>query len=181
MTVSTGTYSIGPHCGRLRLRTYRQGLAARVGHDLVIEAGRWEGTVTVPETGVEHARVSATVELSSLEVRAGTGGVKPLTDADRREIKATLLRLLAADRHPEAIFESVAVRGAGNSGTIEGTLTVAGTRRPLRLLVEAEDRQVTGTATVVQSEWGITPYSAFFGALKLRDEVEVEVDVMLTG
>lgn len=180
MAVPAGTYRIGPQTGPLRLRTFRQGVAARVGHDLLIEAGRWHGTVAVPETGVQHARVSATVELSGLQVRTGTGGVKPLTDADRREIKATMLRLLAADRYPEAVFESVAVRGEGADGTIEGALTVAGNRRPLRLLVKADGRLITGTATVVQSEWGIKPYSAFFGALKLRDEVEVEVEVTLT-
>ncbi len=174
-------YRIDPACGQLRLRTSRQGVAARVGHDLVIEAVRWHGTVTVPEADVEHARVAVTVELSGLEVRAGTGGVKPLTDADRREIRATMLRLLAADRHPEAIFESVSVRGEGTTGTVEGTLTVAGNQRPLRLRVEADGQRITGTATVVQSEWGIKPYSAFFGALKLRDEVEVEVEVTLTG
>ena len=36
-----------------------------------------------------------------------------------------------------------------------------------------------GSATITQSKWGIKPYSAFFGALRLRDEVEVEFDVAL--
>lgn len=31
-----------------------------------------------------------------------------------------------------------------------------------------------------QSRWGIRPYSAFFGALKLSDEVKVDFDVVLT-
>jgi hypothetical protein len=29
----------------------------------------------------------------------------------------------------------------------------------------------------VQSRWGIRPYSAFLGALKLRDKVEVKFDI----
>jgi hypothetical protein len=29
---------------------------------------------------------------------------------------------------------------------------------------------------VRQSDWGIKPYSALFGALKVRDEVEVSLD-----
>jgi Fe-Mn family superoxide dismutase len=32
---------------------------------------------------------------------------------------------------------------------------------------------------VTQSEWGVTPYSALFGALKVADEVEVELDASL--
>jgi hypothetical protein len=36
-----------------------------------------------------------------------------------------------------------------------------------------------GTATVVQSTFGLKPYVGFFGALKLKDEVGVEVEVTL--
>ena len=38
-----------------------------------------------------------------------------------------------------------------------------------------------GSAVIVQSRWGIRPYSAFLGALKLRDEVEVQFDIDLTS
>jgi len=31
----------------------------------------------------------------------------------------------------------------------------------------------------VQSEWGIKPYSAFLGALKLRDAVDIDVEATL--
>ncbi len=33
--------------------------------------------------------------------------------------------------------------------------------------------------TVVQSEFGIKPYSAMLGALKVKDEVEIDLDVIL--
>ncbi len=36
-----------------------------------------------------------------------------------------------------------------------------------------------GTAPIVQSAFGIKPYSGFFGALKLRDEVAAEFEVDL--
>jgi hypothetical protein len=42
-----------------------------------------------------------------------------------------------------------------------------------------DNGRVQGRATVVQTQWGIKPYSAFLGALKLADEVAVEVDAML--
>jgi hypothetical protein len=35
------------------------------------------------------------------------------------------------------------------------------------------------TATVVQSEFGIKPYSAMFGALKVLDAVEIHAEVRL--
>jgi len=36
-----------------------------------------------------------------------------------------------------------------------------------------------GGATVQQTGFGITPYTGFFGALKLRDEINVEFEVDL--
>jgi hypothetical protein len=42
------------------------------------------------------------------------------------------------------------------------------------------DGRMLGEATVVQSRWGLRPYSAFLGALRLRDEVKVHIDVALT-
>ena len=44
--------------------------------------------------------------------------------------------------------------------------------------IGAVDR-VTGTATLTQSDWGIKPYSALFGTLKVLDDITVEVDAQL--
>ena len=52
--------------------------------------------------------------------------------------------------------------------------------RPVMALGGVTDGRVVGGATVVQSRWGIRPYSAFFGALRLSDEVKVHFDVALT-
>jgi hypothetical protein len=41
------------------------------------------------------------------------------------------------------------------------------------------DGRVSGTLAVTQSEWGIKPYRGFMGALRVRDAVEVVIDVRL--
>ena len=65
-------------------------------------------------------------------------------------------------------------------GAIDGTLTLHGQSRPLRLQVtRTGDGQYRATATVTQSQFGIKPYSGMFGALKLRDAVDIEVTVTL--
>ncbi|MBO0771557.1 MAG: YceI family protein, partial [Actinobacteria bacterium] len=101
MSVESGHYRLGPGDGRLVLRTFRDGLAARAGHDLTIEATRWSGDLTVG-AGETPSALDVRIEMGSLVVREGTGGVKPLTDRDRREIAVIARKTLAADRHPEA-------------------------------------------------------------------------------
>jgi polyisoprenoid-binding protein YceI len=176
--MENGTYRAGPESARLLVKTSRTGLGRRAGHDLTIEVTRWSGEAVVDVTEPAKSSVSIDVEVDSLEPREGTGGLKPLTDADRAEIKSTAMeRILRSAEHPTITFRSTAVSGAPESFTIEGDLTIMGRTRPVTVhgAMEEGGATVRGRATVVQSKWGITPYSAFFGALKLADEVEIEL------
>jgi hypothetical protein len=186
----TGTYDLGPGAGRVLVKTERTGLAAKVGHDLTIEITRWSARVTVPDGGgdddgsasdgggVAAATVTADLDLGSLAVREGTGGAKSLTDRDRRDIQGTASKILGATA--TASFASTRVTLSAGGGAIEGTLALHGTSRPVRLqVISPAPGRYRGTAQVRQSDFGITPYSGFFGALKLRDEVTVEFEVEL--
>jgi polyisoprenoid-binding protein YceI len=177
MTVAPGHYRLGPDNGRIVLRTYREGLGARAGHDLVIDVPRWSGELTVND-GRTLASIEATIDMTSWIVREGNGGIKPLTDRDRREITTTARRVLSAQRHPEARFAASRFAPAGDDGgTLEGTFTLNGIERPLRMQVsQAGQNRYRATGTVVQSAFGIKPYTGFFGALKVRDAVDFEVE-----
>jgi polyisoprenoid-binding protein YceI len=174
----TGSFRLGPDSGRVVIKTGRAGFAARAGHDLTIEVTRWSATVTVPADGVAAAEVTAELDLGSLAVLEGTGGAKPLSDKDRRDILNTAGKILGRGT---ARFTSSRIIPAASGGAIEGTLTLGGATRPARLqLVSRGPGQYRGTATVRQTDHGITPYTGFFGALKLKDEVTVEVEADLT-
>jgi polyisoprenoid-binding protein YceI len=177
VTATTGSFRLGPDNGRIVLKTGRAGLAARAGHDLTIEVTRWSAQVEVPGAGEAAATVSAELDLGSLEVREGTGGAKPLSDRDRNDIRKTMTGILGSGT---ATFRSTRVVPAGAGGGIEGTLTLNGQSQPVRLQVsEPGPGHYRAAASVVQSAFGIKPYVGFFGALKLKDEVAVEVDVTL--
>lgn len=174
MAANGGRHPIGPESGRLTLRTYRTGLAAQAGHDLTIDVTRWSGRVGPDE-------LDATIDLTSLVIREGRGGIKPLTDRDRRDITGQAAKSLDTGRYPEASFSATSFTpDAAGGGAIDGTLTLHGQSRPLRLQVtRTGDGQYQATASVVQSQFGIKPYSGMFGALKLRDDVDLEVTVDL--
>jgi polyisoprenoid-binding protein YceI len=181
VAATTGNYQLGPDNGRVVLKTGRQGLAARAGHDLTMEITRWSAQVQVPDDdagGITAATVQAGFDLGSLEVREGTGGAKPLSDRDRAEIKKQMNSILGTGT---ASFASTKIVRSGSSGgAVEGTFTLNGQSEPVRLQVsEPQPGRYRGSATVVQSSLGIKPYTGFFGALKLKDEVGVEFEVSL--
>lgn len=182
MAQQPGRHLFSADSGRVSLLTARDGLAAQVGHDLTIEVGAWSGELTVGDDG-EPTELSVKFDLTSLVVVAGTGGVKPLTDRDRREIALTARKVLGADRHPQATFAASTFEpGSDGGGFIQGTLTIHGVSRPIRVRVsDTGGDTFHATASVRQSEFGIKPYSAFLGALKVSDAVGVEVDVNLAG
>ena len=70
------------------------------------------------------------------------------------------------------------MQAAGDGGlSVQGDLTLLGATRPLAFDVEVgDDGMLSGVAIVKQTDWGMKPYSALFGALKVVDEVEVEID-----
>jgi hypothetical protein len=182
VAASTGNVRLGPDTGRVVIKTSRSGLAARAGHDLTIEVTRWSAQVGVPaeeDGGPAAATVSAELDLGSLEVREGTGGAMPLTDRDRREIKKQMGGILGGGT---ASFASSRIIPSGSSGgAIEGTVTLNGETQPARLQVtDSGSGRYRGSATLAQTGFGIKPYTGFFGALKLRDEVVVEFEVDLS-
>src|ERR1700735_4553482 len=97
MAVQDGRNSLGTERSRIVLRTARDGLAAQAGHDLTIEAARWSGELTVGDdlvpTGLEIR-----IDMGSLIVREGSGGLKPVTDRDKREIGVSGRTVLAHER-----------------------------------------------------------------------------------
>jgi polyisoprenoid-binding protein YceI len=175
-----GAYRLGPESGRLLVHTTRTGLGAKAGHDLTIEVTRWHGHATVDTAVPANSSVTIQVDVDSFQVRQGTGGVKPLTDADRAEIHKTLKQVLHTAQHPTITFWSRRVDGSAGSFTLDGELEIMGITRPVTVQGRMTDGRVVGGATVVQSRWGIRPYSAFLGALRLSDEVKVDLDVALT-
>jgi polyisoprenoid-binding protein YceI len=179
MALEAGRHLFGTERGRIVLRTFRDGLAAHAGHDLTIEVGSWSGELTVTDA-LDPADLEVRIEMGSLLVREGRGGLKPLTDRDRREIAVTARRVLGAGRHPDATFSATKFEPADDGGVISGSLTLAAVTRPLQLQVsELGPGHYRATASVRQSDHGIKPYSAFLGALRVRDAVDVEVDINL--
>ena len=177
MALPTGTHRFGPDNASLQVRTYREGVAAKAGHDLIIAVTRWDATVEV----AGEWTITLNADPRSLEVREGLRGVKPLTDKDRAEIRKTIdAKVLGS--HPIS-FHSTHVRPVDEQGrlTVEGELSMAGTARPLTAqLTVGDGGAISGTIPLTQSNWGIKPYRGLMGALKVRDEVEIVIEANLT-
>lgn len=166
-----GSHELGPANARLTVFTKRTGAIAKAGHDLTIEVTSWKGTLDLGD----RPSASLVVDSSSFKVLAGHGGVQKLGDEDKRGIEQTIDEEVLLKR--EIKFESSDVKVDGNRLSISGDLTLMTNTHPLTFELEVgDDGRVTGGAVVKQTAWGMKPYTALFGTLKVADEVEVRLE-----
>ena len=175
MALASGIHRLGPGNASLQVKTYREGMAAKVGHDLVIEVTRWDATVDL-----------TAVDRRAERRRALTGGArgrawfKPLTDKDRSEIHKNIDDKVLKGQ-PIA-FRSTAVAAVRGRRAVRRRRPahMAGRTRPVTAQLDVgADGRVGGTIPLTQSDWGIKPYRGLMGALKVRDELEIVLDARL--
>src|SRR6185312_913646 len=96
----------------------------------------------------------------------GKGGMQALGDDDIANIHQTIDDEVLLRR--DISFRSTRVETQGDKVHVEGELTLAGKTGPVAFdLTAGDDGTLTGSAVVTQTDFGMKPYSALFGALKV--------------
>jgi len=161
--------------GELLLHTGVTGTAARMGHRLTIAVRSWQATVDVD--GDEPEAIEVTVDLDSLEVLTGEGGMTPLSGAEKSLVRTNALKMLQAKRFPRATFRASSVEWNDDSWRFTGILDLSGQSREQTVVVhvvrDGADLRITGEAVVRHSDHRIKQYSMLMGAMKVADEVRV--------
>ncbi len=109
-----------------------------------------------------------------------------------RVMESDMGRALKADRHPQVEFSFREVRGGIRHdldtgfyhATVGGDLTLAGTMRSIELTVSVErlsrsSFRVRAVLPLLMTDFGVTPPSALFGAIRARNHLIVRFDLTL--
>jgi polyisoprenoid-binding protein YceI len=174
VSFQAGRYRLGPDNATLAVRTERAGAAAKAGHDLLIHVTVWEATLVVADDP-GRTTMQLTADATSLRVIEGTGGIQALGDEDVASIHQTIDDEVL--RRQDISFRSTSVQADGDTLRAKGDLTIVGNTQPIEFeLLGGAGGELSGSAVVTQTAFGMKPYSALFGALKVKDEVEVVLD-----
>jgi hypothetical protein len=158
-----------------RVLTLCEGLLSALAHDLELRVTCL--TIAVDE---ERRAVDARFDATSLRVVYAMRGGRPLPDAlgpsERAQIEATIVRdVLDAARFPEIRFTSSGVAEEAGGLRVTGTLALHGHERTLVLPVRAEGDRFVAETVVHQPDFGIRPYAAMLGTLRVKPDVTVRV------
>jgi polyisoprenoid-binding protein YceI len=187
---AAGTLRVDPGRSVLLLRLSRAGPAGRLAHDHAVRATDLRGTVEFDPAAPGEAAVVVEVPTAALRVDEPADrrrlGLEGDLSADQRADVDRAMRApdqLDVARFPAIRFESTSIRREGEGRyAVSGRMTIRGVTRELSFpaRVTLEDGTLVARATVsfLQSSFGYRPYSAFLGAVRNRDEVTLQVDLV---
>jgi polyisoprenoid-binding protein YceI len=155
-------------------------MGAKLAHDLILTPAQWSGTMNVDADNPAASSASLAIDARSIQIVEAVGGMKSLSDKDRRDIGKNIdEKVLETGKHPQLTFESTSVSGSEPNFNVAGNMTIRGTTRPVNVALNVNGSQVTAKTSISQKDFGIKPFSAMMGAIKLRDDVEFELTVDL--
>lgn len=158
--------------------TFKEGLLAPMAHDLRI-------SITSFSIEVDEAKSSviASFDTSSLRVdtpmKDGAENPSALSAADKEKIAGQIREdVLHSGKHPTATFRSSAVSQRADGGyDLTGELTLHGVTRPIQAQSQLVGGKQQVELTLNQPDFGITPYKAMLGTLKIQPDVKVRITV----
>jgi hypothetical protein len=155
--------------------TEREGLLGAMGHDLELRVTRFsiEGDAAARTLA---ARFDATSLVVVAALRDGAEDPAGLSESNRREIEGNIATyVLEAKRHPEVRFVARAIDSSDAGYRIRGILALHGVEREIEVPVRREEDRFVAEVRLHQPDFGIRPYSALLGALKVKPDVRVVV------
>lgn len=183
-------FAIDEQSSELRLIVRSEGPMARLGHPHVIGGSVINGEVLLAEPYRDSA-LRLTIDVNELQVDEPdwlkAEGFEP--DVEESDIAGTRRNMLSpelldAEAHPEIRIESIGITGPRWQPDIEALVTLAGETRkltvPIALAITEGRLTATGRFVIRQSDFGLTPYSAAGGALRVSDEVLIRFRISAT-
>jgi len=155
----------------MTVRVFKAGLLSAFGHEHEISAPIQRGTLNEADRSVELV-----VDARQMQVMD-----KDVSEKDRGEIQETMLgpKVLDSGQFPEIRFHSTTVERAGEGRwTVQGSLTLHGQTRPVKVEVQGQSGHYQGTAELKQKDFGIEPVGGGGGTVKTKNELRVEFEVV---
>jgi polyisoprenoid-binding protein YceI len=155
----------------MTVRVFKSGLFSAFGHEHEIGAPIRQGQFS------ENGR-SVNLTIDARQMRVMDKGV---SEKDRAEIQETMLgpKVLDSGQFREIRFRSTTVKRSGQGRwTVQGDLTLHGQTHAVTLEVKEQNGHYKGAAQLKQRDFGVEPVSVAGGAVKVKNELRVEFDIV---
>ena len=165
------------------VQAFAEGLFSAFGHDPVIAIRNFSGELKFMPGTFESASLLLSVDANSLAV---AGEIK---EKDRSDIERTMRdEVLEVQKYPEIVFASTNISTSRLSegryrARIIGDLTLHGATQKnvwisAETSVSGDSLRAKGDFSLKQTDFGIKPFSAVGGTIKLKNELKFGFDIV---
>jgi len=182
-------YVIDPDGSIVTIRVYRAGPLARLGHNHVITSAAEAGTVwtngELPGSGFEMRVPVASLVVDDPTARQAAGPDFPgeVPEDARAGTRSNMLRpeVLNAAVYPEIVVRADALAGNWEAPVAAARMTLRDRtlEREVPVAIARGPTEITarGSFRVLQSDFGITPFSVAGGAIQVADGLDVTFEI----
>ncbi len=186
------TYKLDGAKSELVVQLFKEGIGASLAHDHVVRSSKTTGTVVFDPEHAENSSIEVTVDCSGLKLdeekyRKKYGVTSSPSESDRKTIAETMRSAEQLDtaKYPTMSFKSISIKPKGKGKyAVTGNLTIHGKTNKVSFIAKGgvEDGvfSASGTIDFKQSSFGYQPYSALFGAIKVKDDAILNVHIVAT-
>ncbi len=180
--IAVAQYILDKSASRFTVRVFASGVLSAVGHNPTLAIRDFTGEANFDPAAPAQASLRIQIRADSLEV---TDEIK---NKDRKDIESNMnQKLLETSRYPSIVYESTQASaeqlGEGRYRvSMSGNLSLHGITRTVPLIAQValfgDTLRASGEFSLLQSNYGIAPFSAAGGGLTLKDELKFSFDIV---
>lgn len=171
------------------IRNDTDALMSRFGHDHVIAASSFTGSVTWPAAGGDACKIDIAVPVTALVVdppgsREAAGlDDNTISDGKKKGLKKNMWgkSQLFADSFPKVTFSATSCSGTSGKVKVKGTMSIRGKSVPVTVTMDVKADAGSFTASgrfkTSHTAFGFEPFSAMGGGLRNQDALEFRIAV----
>ena len=175
-------FKIDATASRFSVQAFATGLLSAFGHNPTIAIRDYDGEIQFNPDTIDNASVRVTVRTSAMEV------VDEMKNDDRKKLEQAMYdQVLEPNRFPTAVYESKQITVQKDSAEqwrvhVAGELSFHGATQShsfdARVNHMGTTMRIVGEFPLRQSDYGIKPVSFAGGALKSKDEVKFNFEMV---
>jgi polyisoprenoid-binding protein YceI len=189
-TRGAAVYEVSSQSSQVSILVFRGGKFSRLGHNHVMTSQQVSGRVWVhPEfarSGFELSFPVAQLVVDDPEARRAAGSDFPpdIPQSDKDGTRKNMLRaeVLDGEHYPDVKLSSAHVAGTFEAPQVTAHITIKDTGRdvqvPVKLAIEGAKLSASGEFDILQTEFGMKPFSVALGALEVQDRLHIQFKIV---
>lgn len=159
--------------------TYKAGLLSAVGHDLLLQCRRFR--LTLDDGALEGEFDASDIEVVGA-MKKGVLDPNVLSDKDKREILQNMRNGVFKKHDARAVtFVCDDIEEDDDFLEGDGTLTIPPRSHDVAFEVHIADGKAVCEVKLHQPDWGISPFKALMGTLRIQPDITVRMTVPWTS